>query len=419
MSTIRCSAPSATVTNRGRITVWKSGTAIRSTVPETTWRHRSRERGLARSRLGCANSRPRKTCVSDPSRIEGQFLHAQERLVLQSADFSLETVAQMVDDGAIDTAPRYQRRDRWKRDKQSALIESFLLNIPVPPVYLSEDEFGSYSVIDGKQRLTTIRDFMRNDFSLIHSASFPELRGLYFRDLPRELANALRVRPYIRVVTLLKQSDPELKYQVFLRLNTGGEPLNAQEIRNVAFRGPLNDLIYELSADEFLHFQLKIRDPRSPNFRNMLDAEWVLRFLTLSESWETFAGDLRRSMDDFMRFNQRADEMTRDAMSATFLRSITACHRLWGSYAFKRPVVNGWRDLAIAGMYDAEMIAVSQLSDRQIANLSEREPEVLDMTQRLFGDPDFEAATTQATNTPSRVQFRIERMARALTELAA
>ena len=85
------------------------------------------------------------------------------------------------------------------------------------------------------------------------------------------------MRPYIRVVTLLKQSDPELKYQVFLRLNTGGEPLKMRKNRNVAFRGPLNDLIYDLAEDEFLHFQLKIKDKRSPNYRNMLDAEFVLR----------------------------------------------------------------------------------------------------------------------------------------------
>ena len=120
--------------------------------------------------------------INDERHVGSRFLEAQERLVLQAADFSLETIAQMVDDGAIDTAPRYPRRDRWRRDKQSALVESFLLNIPVPPVYLSEEDFGRYSVIDGKQRLTTIRDFMRNDFSLISPQAFPELRGLYFRE---------------------------------------------------------------------------------------------------------------------------------------------------------------------------------------------------------------------------------------------
>jgi hypothetical protein len=350
-------------------------------------------------------------------RIEKEFLQAQERLVTQAADFSLETVAQMVDSGAIDTSPRYQRRERWKRDKQSALIESFLLNIPVPPVYLSEDAFGRYSIIDGKQRLTAIRDFMRDEFNLLESEAFPELRGHYFSDLPPELANALQVRPYIRVVTLLRQSDPELKYQVFIRLNTGGEPLNAQEIRNVAFRGPLNDLIYELSEDEFLHAQLKIRDPRSPNYRNMLDAEFVLRFMTLFEGWQRFTGDFRRSMDDFMAANQNLSDDRRDFLGEQFERSIAACRDIWGDYAFKRPVGSGWRDLAIAGMYDAEMIAVALLSDPQLNKLRERHDAVLEATVSLFDDAAFESAATQATNTPARVRHRIMQMHDALVGL--
>lgn len=173
-----------------------------------------------------------------------RFESAQDRLVLQSSDLSLETLAAMVDSSAIDIRPHYQRRDRWSPEKQSALIESFLLNIPVPPLYLAEDDFGTYSVIDGKQRLTAVRSFMRDEVALVDLETFSQLDGAKFSDLPRELANALQIRPYLRVVTLLKQSDPDLKYEVFQRLNTGGEKLNAQEIRNVAFHGSLNDLIY-------------------------------------------------------------------------------------------------------------------------------------------------------------------------------
>ena len=158
----------------------------------------------------------------DEKRVVDRFNSAQDRLVLQASDMSLETVAAMVETQAIDTQPKYQRRERWTIQAQSALIESFLLNIPVPPVYLAEEDFGAYSIIDGKQRLTTIARFMRNGFQLTHLEKFTELENAYFRDFPRDLRNALSIRPYIRVVTLLKQSDPELKYEVFTRLNTGG-----------------------------------------------------------------------------------------------------------------------------------------------------------------------------------------------------
>jgi hypothetical protein len=215
------------------------------------------------------------------------------------------------------------------------------LNVPVPPIYLSEDDFGVYSVIDGKQRLASIRAFMRNDLILTSLKEFTGLEGFRFRDLPAPLANALQVRPYLRVVTLLRQSDPELKYEVFTRLNTGGEPLNAQEIRNVVFRGPLNDLIYDLSKHDFLRAQLKITGDRSTAYRNMVDAELVLRFLTLLEHRQSFSGDLAQSMDDFMKSNQDASVPELAEYREDFQVAIDFCSKLWGTHAFQRPVGNG------------------------------------------------------------------------------
>src|SRR5690606_25725607 len=121
-----------------------------------------------------------------------------------------------------------------------------------------------------------------------------------FSNLPRELQNALEVRPYLRVITLLKQSDPLLKFEVFTRLNRGGEQMQAQELRNVAFRGELNDLIYELAENDFLRQQLKIRNNKGRAYELMQDAEFVLRFLTMREVWQNFSGDFRSEMDRFM-----------------------------------------------------------------------------------------------------------------------
>lgn len=347
-----------------------------------------------------------------------RFESAQDRLVLQQSDLSLETLATMIDSGAIDIRPHYQRRDRWSTEKQSHLIESFLLNIPVPPLYLAEDDFGTYSVIDGKQRLTAIRAFMRNELELGELGTFASLEGSRFEDLPRELGNALQIRPYLRVVTLLKQSDPDLKYEVFQRLNTGGETLNAQEIRNVAYHGPLNDLIYEKLVDnQFLQQQLKIRAPRekSPAYRKMLDAEYVLRYLTLAASWETFSGDLAKSMDEFMDENQHADGPRLRRFDLSFRRAIGWCEKLWGDHAFNRPDGAGWRDQTLAGMYDAEMVAVSQFSNDQLDSLDSAE--VLEMTRALFEDQSFDTAVRVGTNSPRRVRYRIERLYESLTTL--
>jgi hypothetical protein len=354
--------------------------------------------------------------------IVERFEKAQDRLVLQQSDLALETLASMVEADAVDTKPHYQRRDRWTAEKRSALIESFLLNIPVPPIYLAEDDFGTYSVIDGKQRLTAIRDFMRNDLVLSELETFKELEGLTFSQLPSELSNALQIRPYLRVVTLLKQSDPDLKYDVFERLNTGGERLNAQEIRNVAFHGPLNDLIYgELCDAEFLLKQLKITGPKakSPAYRKMQDAEYVLRFLTLQDNWETFSGDFARSMDRFMERHQRASSDQLSLFRDSFLRALNWAAELWGDHAFNRPAGNGWRDQTLAGMFDAEMLAVSLLTDTKLNALKAKRQTVLKTTRQLFEDPQFAKTVREGTNTPSRVRYRVQTLTDALGAVVA
>ncbi|MCC9155648.1 DUF262 domain-containing protein [Streptomyces parvulus] len=351
--------------------------------------------------------------------IVRKFEQAQDALVLQASDLSLETIATMVDSSAIDVGPQFQRRDRWDVSRQSALIESFLLNIPVPPVYLAEEEFGSYSVIDGKQRITAIRDFMRNQYALAGLERFPDIEGYRNKGLPASLRNALSVRPYIRAITILRQSDTETKYEVFHRLNSAGQPLNAQEIRNVIYRGDLNDLIMDLSANRFLQSQLKIRDSRSPAYRAMSDVEMVLRFLTLRETWQTFSGDLRSSMDHFMERHAKIASHSLAEHSNAFQRSISACEALWGSKAFKRPDRDGWRDQMLAGMFDAQMVAVGLLTDEQIKSLALRRDAVLQRTRELFDDPSFEAAVRVATNTPSRIALRITAMKMTLVAVAS
>lgn len=248
---------------------------------------------------------------------------------------SLETIAAMVDNEAIDVQPTYQRRERWKPAAQSALIESFLLNIPVPPVYLAEEQFGNYSVIDGKQRLTTIKRFMRREFCLVDLQRFTELEGLFIDDLPLDLQNALKIRPYVRVVTLLKQSNPLLKYEVFTRLNTGGVALKAQEVRNAMYRGKFNDLLIDLSGNPFLRHQLKIRTQKEDAYVSMDDVEYVLRFFTMQHGWTSFSGDYRRSMDAFMDDNRRASQSILRRFRSLFETSIERCEAIWGSNAFK------------------------------------------------------------------------------------
>jgi len=347
------------------------------------------------------------------------FNTAQDRLVLQASDMSLETVAAMIEKGAIDTQPDYQRRERWSPTRQSALIESFILNIPIPPVYLAEEAYGKYTVIDGKQRLSTIRRFMRNELPLVNLNKFKQLDGFTFAKLPTELRNALEIRPYVRVVTLLKQSDPDLKYEVFERLNTGGEALFPQEIRNAAYRGALNDLLIQLSAAPFLRQQLKIAKNTEPAYLQMQDVEYVLRYFMMRDSWQNFSGDYRRSMDLYMESNRDPDDNQLKLLKDDFQSSLARCEAFWGDSAFKRFGKDGVRNQFLAGMYDAQMIAVSQLSSQKSNSLTGKKQAILDATEALFDDnQDFDSWVRVGTNTRSSVENRISAILELLNKLA-
>jgi hypothetical protein len=347
--------------------------------------------------------------LDDETRAEAidAFVRAQSAAILEVADQGLLTLASLISGGAIDIAPSFQRRDRWTPEKQSRLIESFLTNIPVPPVYLAEDvdALGRYAVIDGKQRLTSIAAFLNDQLILRGLTTLPMLNGLRYGQLPTEIRNPLGMKA-LRTTTLLRQSDPYLKHEVFLRLNTGGEILNAQEIRNVAYRGPANELIYELAENRFLRTQLKVTPPSSPAYRQMVDAEFVLRFLALARGWANFKGDLRGAFDDFMIEHQFAPRDTLDNYRDTFDTCIAAAEAIWGNWAFKRP----GRDQALAGLYDSQMVALAEIGTGDHPTLIRRRAEVAQATDALFKVPRFDEAVRLGTNTPARLRARVRMM---------
>ncbi|KAA2240319.1 DUF262 domain-containing protein [Chitinophaga agrisoli] len=352
------------------------------------------------------------------SEIVDRFQEAQRSLVLQSSDLSLGSIAEMVDSGAIDLSPGYQRRERWTPAKESALIESFLLNIPVPPIYLAEDTYGKYSVIDGKQRVTAIHKFIRLGTVLQSLEKFQELEGLSYTDLPQTLSNALTIRPYLRVVTLLNQSDPELKYQVFTRLNTGGDKLLPQEIRNVAFMGPLNDLILELARHPFLRRQLKIITENEKAYKEMTDAEYVLRFFTIREYWENFQGNINVAMNRFMHTHRHSSPDQIATLRAIFERTIDLCATVWEDNAFQRSDGEEHRRQIIQGFFDVQMVPLSIMLERNIDVTQDQIIQIRQQFLELYNtDEVFQDSIRQFTSNPVRVHYRINTMLQLLNQI--
>lgn len=357
-----------------------------------------------------------KTIYVEMNDIISKFLESQNRLVTQSSDLSLDSIAGMVESGAIDVSPGYQRRERWTHEKESALIESFLLNIPVPPIYLAEDEYGKYTVIDGKQRVSAIFNFVKSERKLIKLQRFPELDGFTMSRMPPQLRNALTIRPYVRVVTLLNQSDPNLKYEVFTRLNTGGDNLLPQEVRNVAFRGPLNDLIFSLSETAFLRSQLKIVKRDEKAYKEMVDAEYVLRFFTLKAYWENFQGNMNDAMNRFMDENRNSSGDQLNLMKFQFLRTLAVCEQIWGGNAFHRPSGDNFRRMIVQGFYDAQMVPISFFLNDPNFEVSDAQADQIRLAfmDLYTNDGFFEESVRQFTSNPVRVSYRISKMKEAL-----
>jgi hypothetical protein len=343
--------------------------------------------------------------MNTSDKVISRFETSQNSLVLQQSDLSLQSISDMVESGAIDISPKYQRRERWDVNKESELIESFLLNIPVPPIYLAEDEYGVYSVIDGKQRITSINKFLNGKLKLKNLDKFIELEGFYFNDLPLSLSNALRIRPYLRVVTLLRQSDPDLKHEVFLRLNKAGVALNSQEIRNVAFRGRFNDLLFELSELPYLKTQLR-SSKESKIYKEMVDVQFVLRFFTIREYWNNFSGNMDQAMDSYMATNYRMSIEALSEKENEFSRALNFCEQVWGEDGFTKP--DGSKRV-LQGFYDVQMVCCSLLTNSEYHHALQHPNEVrLSLLNLLQDDAIFTESISQFTSNQKSVRYRIE-----------
>ena len=339
------------------------------------------------------------------------FWEAKQRDLLTSVlDYNLSSLSNLVRTKQIDLSPSYQRRNRWKDDRKSALIESFLMNVPVPPIFLNEDEYGRYSVIDGKQRLIAVNDFLLGRFKLRGLKVFRELNRDTFDDLPQTLQTILETRANLRAIIILRQSDPDIKYQVFRRLNTGGIRLNPQEIRNSAWPGELNTMILEESVSPAFHALLSIKDKtRSAIYREMRDAEFLVRFFTFQNDWETFSGGMGKRLDDFMADNHALSKDEVERLRQEFRTAIRKVDAAFGEHAFKRwvPEKEYWRQQVLASLFDAETFGVQGFDELA---LRDHQSELIAGLKALFEDSQFRQAVDAATNTPSSFKDRIKRV---------
>jgi len=333
------------------------------------------------------------------------FPPPDRRIVTQAYDLSLGTLVEQWQNGQL-LLPDFQREYVWSDAKASRLIESLLLNIPVPVVYFAETENATFLVIDGHQRIWSIVRYFENQYRLSGLRISDEFKGKRFFELPEKEQRFLQMR-VLRAIILTVESHPDMKFEVFERLNTGGVALNAQEVRNAIFRGPLNELLIELERlPEFLGC-LSRAEPR----KRMVDRELVLRFLALRSDYSNYRPSLLRFLNDFMREHQTPTAQWLSAQRRLFTSTTTLVKSVYGGAAFRIIDADGRpteRNINRA-LFDAQMLVLSTVEAQTVSGRERRD--LLASTARLMTAPEFDDAIRTSTGDRMRLRSRVEQFA--------
>jgi hypothetical protein len=233
----------------------------------------------------------------------------RRRVYHNPRDPSIRELFEMWQEGDLILGPEFQRRYVWDNKKASLLIESVLLEVPIPIIYLSEEDDSKLTVIDGQQRLRSLFRFLNNEFKLSGLSVLSHLNGKYFKDLDKKLQRNFK-KFSLRVIEIRKESHPDVKFEIFERLNVGAVKLNDQELRNCVYRGEYNDLIKELAEDIDFLFLLGLKEPH----KRMYDRELVLRFLAFyNQTYLKYKPPMKQFLNREMENNRNiSDEKIRN-----------------------------------------------------------------------------------------------------------
>lgn len=295
---------------------------------------------------------------------------------LSSKIVALDTVLRRIKNATIQLAPSFQRSYVWDSQRKSLLIESMMLRIPLPMFYVSEDKDGAWEVVDGLQRLTTIRDFVLGDDN--DGKGF-KLKGLEFwgdlfdgkdfhyiekkMKMPRIVNNIMEAELSF---TIINPDTPEkVKRNIFKRINTGGMPLSLQEIRHALYQGASTELLSELVANAvYLKFM-----GDTVNDSRMAARELILRYLSFNlRGWTKFKGDMDSFLSDTMRYingDIKIDvniNYSHERVAADFEKGLIRCYDIFGEHMFRRSREGRRKTPVNKSLYDVLMYIFSRVS---------------------------------------------------------
>lgn len=346
-------------------------------------------------------------------------------IISEAKDDDVEKLHKAKTKGRLDIQPDFQRHYVWDPQKATSLIESALLLIPIPVVYLAEEEKGCRSVIDGQQRLTSFFSFIEgkfpdgSEFRLRKMQVYSELSGKRFDQLDEEYQERIQGCP-IRTITFKRNSDEQLKFNVFERLNTGAMALNDQELRNCIYRGSYNDLLKELASNT--DFQQIVGTEGIQ--KRMIDVELVLRFTSfLNTPYYDYKPPIKTFLNREMQERRDLSPEKADEITEAFKNSVSIIKSLFGAKAFRRYLPGtgenpqgDWEPKKFnVSLYDILMFGFAKRDKNLIFRHAEEIREAyIDL---LTTDDEFMRAVARATSDRQMVNVRFEKWRKRLDSI--
>lgn len=338
-----------------------------------------------------------------------------EEIRVGTKQFSLRNILDLIEDGDLELAPDFQRNTVWKARQKSRLIESVLLQIPLPAFYFAEDANGMMRVVDGLQRLSTVRSYVRGeptDFALSGLEYLTNEERKHFS----ELAPALQRRIHnaqIVVHVIDPTTPPSVKYDIFKRINTGGTPLNGQEIRHCMSKDRSRNFLKRCAHTS--EFDLATGGSLRDHIR-MDDREVVLRYCAFSRMGvEGYVSRARGSMDAFLEIatgmlddpEQVTDRELAD-LYKKFSSAMVKCYTVFGGHAFRKwPYTTDRLSPINRPLFESWSYVLGQYSE---ADLTRRKDSIVAETRALMTNSrEYNDAITSSTGSVAKVRLRFDK----------
>lgn len=330
-----------------------------------------------------------------------------EKISIETKRVAMETCIRRLKQGTFVLNPEFQRYEVWSPTKKSLLIESLMLKIPIPMFYVSSDQKGILTVVDGLQRLSTIRDFIVNKTLVLQNLEFwKDYNNCTFEQLPEYIQNRILETEF--TFTIINPGTPEeVKLNIFKRINTGGMPLSTQEIRNALYVGKSTKLLQVLSQTK----EFKTATGNSIHSLRMEDKELILRYLafkifdyTLYDK-KDIDGLLSQTM---ITLNNTAELSDLDNIKAVFELSMDRCFKLFGKHTFRKSFGSNYRSPINKCLFEIWGNAMSKLNESQFKTLLNNRDLMLNEYNNILTSEIFVDSISRNSMLPKSVNYRFK-----------